>query len=148
MAAGRLTTSIATFGGPQPTRLGYADNAQLGMSFQHTTFSDVDVDASNLLIMFTYAGDTTLNGAVNSDDFNNLAGNFGASGKLWRQGDFTYEGDVNSDDFNLLATNFGYSGLARGRPPAGGLVRADARLSAGVLERQAPSRHLVAIRGI
>jgi autotransporter-associated beta strand protein len=102
MQPGRLTTSVTTFNG-YGTRLGYADNAELG-AYARTTFSDVD--SSNLLIMFTYAGDATLDGVVNSDDFNELAGNFG-TGTLWREGDFTYGGEVNSDDFNLLAGNFG-----------------------------------------
>jgi hypothetical protein len=55
-------------------------------------------------------GDANFDGAVNSDDFNVLATNFGTSGKWWGRGDFNFDGLVNSDDFNLLATNFGLSG--------------------------------------
>jgi hypothetical protein len=50
-----------------------------------------------------------LDGAVNLQDFNRLAANFGASGALWSQGDFTYDGNVNLQDFNRLAANFGMS---------------------------------------
>jgi hypothetical protein len=52
-------------------------------------------------------GDANLNGAVNLDDFNILAANFGQSGANWQQGDFNGDGRVSLDDFNLLAANFG-----------------------------------------
>jgi hypothetical protein len=60
---------------------------------------------------FVLAGDANRDGAVNSDDFNILAGNFGLSGKTFSQGNFSYDpaGLVNSLDFNILATNFGTS---------------------------------------
>ena len=54
-------------------------------------------------------GDANLNGAVNLDDFNALASNFGQSGATWQQGDFSGDEIVNLTDFNLLAANFGIS---------------------------------------
>jgi len=54
-------------------------------------------------------GDANLDAAVNSDDFNILATNFGFPGRNWLGGDFTGDGLVDSDDFNLLASNFGLS---------------------------------------
>lgn len=66
-------------------------------------------DAVELLVDrrgFTY-GDANLDDAVNSDDFNILATNFGLNVNGWAFGDFTLDGIVNSDDFNLLAGNFG-----------------------------------------
>jgi hypothetical protein len=63
-------------------------------------------------------GDANLDGAVNLDDFNALAANFGQGDRTWQQGDFTYDGVVNLDDFNALAANFGLSAGANG-PTAG-----------------------------
>jgi hypothetical protein len=55
-----------------------------------------------------------MDGAVNLDDFNVVASNFGQSSMNWQQGDFTGDGNVNLDDFNLLASNFGVSAGAAG----------------------------------
>jgi hypothetical protein len=59
-------------------------------------------------------GDANMDGAVNLDDFNVVASNFGQSSMNWQQGDFTGDGNVNLDDFNLLASNFGVSAGAAG----------------------------------
>ena len=63
-------------------------------------------------------GDANLNGAVNLDDFNVLAANFGQANRTWQQGDFTYDGRVTLDDFNALAANFGLSAGPDGPTPA------------------------------
>jgi hypothetical protein len=54
-------------------------------------------------------GDANLAGAVNLQDFNRLAANFGGANRTWYQGDFNYDGAVNLQDFNRLAANFGLS---------------------------------------
>lgn len=51
--------------------------------------------------------DANQDGAVNSDDFNSLATNFGQSNRNSSQGNFNDDSVVNSDDFNLLAGQFG-----------------------------------------
>ena len=63
-------------------------------------------------------GDANRDNAVNLQDFNLLAANFGAqSGATWMQGDFNGDGSVNLQDFNVLAANFGQSGAAGGPTP-------------------------------
>lgn len=57
----------------------------------------------------TLPGDATLDGVVNSSDFNSLASHFGQAGQTWGTGDFDYNQLVNSTDFNILAGNFGQS---------------------------------------
>jgi hypothetical protein len=54
-------------------------------------------------------GDANVDGAVNLDDFNRLAANFGSTSATWSQADFNYDSIVNLTDFNLLAANFGLS---------------------------------------
>ncbi len=63
------------------------------------------------------AGDVNRDGAVNVNDFNILAFNFGknAGANGWDQGDTNDDGNVNVNDFNALAFNFG---KASGSPPA------------------------------
>jgi hypothetical protein len=64
-----------------------------------------------------FDGDANLNGAVDINDFNTVASNFGDTGQNWLQGDFNGDGVVNLLDLNAIATHFG-SGvstpLARG----------------------------------
>jgi hypothetical protein len=59
------------------------------------------------LIKYTYAGDASLDGTVDTIDFNLLAANFSAVRRIWYQGDFNYDNTVDTIDFNLLASNFG-----------------------------------------
>jgi hypothetical protein len=75
------------------TASGATDNVQLYR---------LDVTADTLL-----PGDANFDGVVDSDDFNILAFNFGATDASWTEGDFDGDGVVGSDDFNLLAFNFG-----------------------------------------
>ena len=75
------------------------------------------VDDTSVLVRYTRYGDANLDGLVNLDDFNRLAGNFGSTSALWSEGDFTYDGRVNLDDFNRLAGGFGLSAASDGPTP-------------------------------
>lgn len=66
------------------------------------------VDDTAVLIQYGLSADATLDGKVNTLDFNQLAGSFGGAGG-WTNGDFNYDGTVNSGDFNLLVGNYGKS---------------------------------------
>jgi glucose/arabinose dehydrogenase len=81
--------------------LGYGDNAVLGF----VTFAGATVDASSLLIKFTYFGDADLNGQVDVADLGALASNWQTSGP-WTSGDFDYSGFVDVADLGLLASNW------------------------------------------
>jgi hypothetical protein len=99
LLAGRLTSSSAT-----STRgLGYADNAVL--SPLKTTFGGQTVDASSLLIKYTYFGDADLDGDVDVADLGKLATAWQTNSN-WQNGDFDYNGSVNVADLGLLATNW------------------------------------------
>ena len=54
----------------------------------------------------TLPADATLDRTTNISDFNRLATNYGATGKLFGQGDFNYDATVNIQDFNILATTY------------------------------------------
>jgi hypothetical protein len=99
-----ITSSAAqaSGGSAHPTALAYATAASLGLSL----FDGQSVSGLNVLVRHTYSGDANLDRVVNALDFNALASNFGASGKLWVQGDFNFDGIANTLDFNSIATNF------------------------------------------
>jgi hypothetical protein len=101
LQAGSLTSSSAD----TRHRLGYADNQVLGKS----SFAGQTVDATSLLVKYTFNGDANLDGTVNALDFNALANGYGKTpgSEVWSQGDFNYDGAVNSSDFAALAANYG-----------------------------------------
>jgi hypothetical protein len=63
--------------------------------------------ADHVLEFRFLTGDANNDGAVNLQDFNILAANFGQSPRDFTQGDFNYDGTVNLIDFNILAGRFG-----------------------------------------
>jgi len=100
----------ATPGAPPAADLRYDINAD-GVVTPTIGAAGSDIDHLIRNILLTEYGDANLDRAVNSDDFNVLASNFGLAGRFWADGNFDGDalGLVNSDDFNLLAGNFGFS---------------------------------------
>ena len=97
------------------TGIGYRDN----------------IGSSQLMLMYTYYGDTNLDGQVNTADFMTLASDFGqSSSATWQQGDFNFDGVVNALDFNAIATNFGATPILMSAPLTGTLVPEPASLFA------------------
>ncbi len=82
--------------------VGYAQASAFGF----TSFLGVPVQPGDAVARFTRYGDANLDGVVNNVDFNQLAGNFNRTERVWTQGDFTYDGTVNNADFDRLAANF------------------------------------------
>ena len=97
LLAGRLTSSSAD----ASRRIGYGDNAVLNKP----TFGGQTVDASNILIKFTYGGDSNLDGQVDVTDLGALATSWQTSAP-WTGGDFNYDGFVDVSDLGILATNW------------------------------------------
>src|SRR5262249_11456071 len=98
-----ITSTNAAADVAYKTAIGYGEAAALGVG----RFGGELVDSTSVLLRYTLAGDANLDGNVDTIDFNNLAGNFGSTGKVWTQGDFNYDGIIDTVDFNLLASNFG-----------------------------------------
>jgi hypothetical protein len=81
--------------------LGFGDNATMGLS----SFSGQSVDATSVLVKYTYYGDADLNGKVDVNDLGILATHWQQPGP-WSWGDFDYSGVVNVADLGMLATNW------------------------------------------
>jgi hypothetical protein len=84
------------------TALGFAEALDLGVG----SFSGQSVDNTSLLVRYTLAGDSNLDGTVDLTDFTYLAANFNATNRTWLRGDYNYDGVVDLTDFTLLASNF------------------------------------------
>jgi len=94
---GRLRSSAFT----ASKNLGYGDNAVLNKS----SFGGVTVDASSVLVKYTWGGDSNLDGQVDVTDLGALATSWQTSAP-WTGGDFNYDGFVDVSDLGILATNW------------------------------------------
>lgn len=97
------STAASASAGAHPTALAFAEASELGLS----SYNGESFVGDALIILYTYSGDATMDGVVNTLDFNRLAANFGAGGADWVDGDFTYDNAVSSVDFSQLAANYG-----------------------------------------
>ena len=64
--------------------------------------------ASDILVAFTLAGDSDLDGDVDFADLVKVAQNYGATnGKFWSEGNFNYDANVDFADLVTVAQNYG-----------------------------------------
>ncbi len=86
----------------------------------YTSFDGLSVSATDVLVMYTYLGDTNLDGVVDANDLaSTLAGMYGGL-TGWENGDFNYDGVVNSADLNLLLASLAGQGAPFSNPGLGG----------------------------
>lgn len=85
--------------------IGYVEAADIDAG---RSFFGQPVNETTLLLRYTLAGDTNLDGNVDLEDFTRLATTFGGA-SIWLSGDFNYNGMTNLNDFTALAANFGES---------------------------------------
>jgi hypothetical protein len=83
-----------------------------------SSFDDESVDASCVLIKFTYGGDANFDGKLNVDDYGRIDTNIGLGTRFWYNGDFNYDGKVNVDDYGIIDSNIGIQGPPLVPPPA------------------------------
>jgi hypothetical protein len=106
VASARITSTAPAYG--DLTALGVARAGDVG----RTSFAGLTVNASDLLLMYTYAGDANLDGKINIDDYGRIDGNVGQSGSVfgWSKGDFNYDGKINIDDYGIIDGNINQQG--------------------------------------
>ena len=106
----------------------YGSGTTLGL------FNGVSPVASDVLVRYTYYGDTNLDGKVDGSDYARVDAGFLAKGALtgWYNGDFNYDGKVDASDYTLIdnAFNTQTTNLATSADPAG--------LSAAATDEVAP----------
>jgi hypothetical protein len=81
-----------------------------------TSFLGQPANPTDLLLRYTFEGDTNLDAMVNFGDLLALAQNYepAVTGKVWFVGDFNYDGRTDFDDLLILAQNYGTSLLSDG----------------------------------
>jgi hypothetical protein len=94
------------------TSIGVASAAQAkGIAATATAvWGGQTVTGSDALVMYTYAGDATLDGKIDVDDYARVDSNIGLGTAGWYNGDFNYDGKVNVDDYGIIDTNIAIQG--------------------------------------
>jgi GH25 family lysozyme M1 (1,4-beta-N-acetylmuramidase) len=88
---------------------------------QTAVWKGQSVDADSVLVMYTYAGDANLDGAISGDDYFRIDSAFPQNLRGYSNGDFDYNGAIDGDDYFLIDSNFAAQGL-----PLGGVARVSA----------------------
>jgi hypothetical protein len=90
------------------TSLGIAEAGDvLGVPPGNTqVWNGLTVDATCVIVKYTYAGDANLDGFISGDDYSAIDFAFGVAGAAdWTNGDFNYDGFVSGDDYSVIDFN-------------------------------------------
>jgi autotransporter-associated beta strand protein len=112
-----ITSSAAAADSTHLTALGIAQNTLSGATsgtllYGSGTplglFDGNSPVASDVLIKFTYNGDTNLDGKVDGTDYSRIDAGFLSNGSMtgWYNGDFNYDGVINGSDYTLIDNTF------------------------------------------
>ncbi len=113
VASGHLLTSALAVSGA-PTTVAIAEAADI----LHLSGSTVAswggqvVDATSVLVRYTYAGDANLSGNVDGDDYFRIDSGFAAHASGYYNGDFNYDGKVDADDYFIIDHAYAEQGTA------------------------------------
>ncbi|MBC8107075.1 MAG: autotransporter-associated beta strand repeat-containing protein, partial [Anaerolineae bacterium] len=98
-----ITSSAARDRIVRNTTLGTLNGSEfLAMNGVDAVFDDFSVSPSDVLVKYTYNGDTDFNGVVDFDDYSRIDGGFNNQLTGWVNGDFDYNGIVDFDDYSLI----------------------------------------------
>jgi autotransporter-associated beta strand protein len=88
------------------TSLAIATADQAGLE----KFGGVGVAGTDVLILYTYAGDANLDGFISGDDYSTIDFNVGTRADGWYNGDFNYDGIISGDDYSTIDFNYAAQG--------------------------------------
>jgi hypothetical protein len=130
-----VTSSNAQNDASHLTALGTIENNQNGSSVYGTghLFDGIAPNPTDVIVKFTYYGDTNLDGVVDGTDYSRIDeaffnNNYTSNAKLtgWYNGDFNYDGVVDGSDYTLMDNAFNsQSGQIAGEIASPDAVTAD-----------------------
>ncbi|MEA2735952.1 MAG: hypothetical protein QOE14_2403, partial [Humisphaera sp.] len=94
------------------TTLGIGEASDvLGISAGETAlWNGQTVDASSVIIKYTYSGDANLDGFISGDDYSTIDFYVGTSAFGYYYGDFNFDGIISGDDYSTIDFNYGAQG--------------------------------------
>jgi autotransporter-associated beta strand protein len=114
-AAAADTTHLTALGIVQDTLSGATSGALLyGSGTTLGSFDGYSPVATDVLLKYTYYGDTNLDGKVDGSDYSRIDAGFLSNGAMtgWYNGDFNYDGVINGSDYTLIDNAFNTQGAA------------------------------------
>jgi len=113
-----IITSMSNAIGVAPlTTLAVAKAGDIGFGGTKT-FAGQTVSPSDVLVMYTYAGDANLSGAIDGDDYFRIDNGFAAGLSGYENGDFNLDGTIDADDYFMIDRNYVSQGTAFSRAGA------------------------------
>ena len=100
-----ITSSAAASHPAHATTLGLLRGEEY-QSVNGETFDDQPIEGSDLLVKYTWYGDTDFNGRINFDDYVRTDNGFNNGLTGWLNGDFDGNGQINFDDYVLIDLAF------------------------------------------
>ena len=121
---GGITSTTAKNNPAHNTTLGAMESADFQAIYgAGAPFSGQPIDATAVLVKYTYYGDANFSGAVDFDDYVKIDIGFNAGRSGWVNGDFNGDGLINFDDYVLIDVGFNTQGGTLGRGGSGGSSR-------------------------
>jgi hypothetical protein len=119
-------TAASSAGSLTTLAVSVADDAGYGGT---KTFGGQSVSPSDVLVMYTYAGDADLSGSITGDDYFRIDAGYATRNTAtpllgYANGDFDYNGAINADDYFLIDRNYARQGasFSAAAPLGGGAV--------------------------
>ena len=113
-ASGIVTSmSAASIANPLTT-IGIAEaSGALGLSGGQTALWDgVTVDATAVLVRYSFIGDANLSGTIDGDDYFAIDSGYASHANGYSSGDFNYDGRIDADDYFIIDSNYGKAAAA------------------------------------
>jgi autotransporter-associated beta strand protein len=103
-ASGVITSSTAAADSTHLTALGVTTGL--------ITFEGLNVSPDDVLVKYTYYGDTNLDGVVDGTDYSRIDNGYLAHLTGWSNGDFNFDGVIDGSDYTLIDNAFNTQGTA------------------------------------
>ncbi|MBC8105013.1 MAG: hypothetical protein H7Z14_00355 [Anaerolineae bacterium] len=100
-----ITSSTAAAAVPKNKTLGTLKGTEY-LAINGATFDSFAVAGTDVLVKYTYYGDTDFNGLVDFDDYSRVDAGFNNNRTGWMNGDVDYNGIVDFDDYSLIDQAF------------------------------------------
>jgi hypothetical protein len=125
-----IVSSAAAADSTHLTTLGVIQNSTASGSAMYTTFDNVSVGAGDVLVKYTYYGDTNLDGKVDGSDYSRIDNGSLTGATGWANGDFNYDGVINGSDYTLIDNAYNTQGGQIGSNSAAQITAQIAGISA------------------
>jgi len=113
-----LGSSSAFYDAPGAfTTLAVYNNALPGQTL--TSFNGISVSATDVLVSYTYLGDTNIDGIVDAADIARILQGINGQGSGWNFGDLNYDGAINTLDLGRALAALRGQGIPLGQSGGG-----------------------------